>query len=227
MTRVSILAFDLFPWRQSRMKLAKTLQMGQTPWWVKWTHLDACTQICRNRPEVPSFRLNWPANGSSNQNKKHPRWLWGSCTAPSLCIACLCVHSMSLTETQSRFSLVSCDTDSITIHVITHYQPTNWLPWNGLAFGRVGLVCFTLCFSFLIKPLAEHRGMSDLMRRLWCFGTFTDCKNATQQEKERLWQMFVALCACAVQSFPAWMTGLGLVSLNSKDCQVVRQIQND
>ncbi len=69
MTRVSILAFDLFPWRQSRMKLAKTLQMGQTPWWVKWTHLDACTHICRNRPEVPSFRSNWPANTSRNQKE--------------------------------------------------------------------------------------------------------------------------------------------------------------
>ena len=31
MTRVSILAFDPFPWRQSRMKLAKTLQMDKPP----------------------------------------------------------------------------------------------------------------------------------------------------------------------------------------------------
>lgn len=81
-TRVSILTFDLFPWRQSRLKLAKTLQMGQTPWWVEWTHLDAFTQICRNKPEVPSFRLYWPANNSSNQTLHS-----------TLCVHCLFVQS--------------------------------------------------------------------------------------------------------------------------------------
>lgn len=191
MTRVSIMAFDLFPWRQSRMKLAKTLQMGQTPSWVKWTHLDACTQFCTNRPEVPSFRLNWPANNSSNQDKsilvdseevaQHP-----------LCVLPVC----ACTVRQNGFWPVSCDTDSITIHIIPHYQPTIWLPWSSLAFGRVRLVCFTLCFSFLIKPLAESRGMSDLMRSLLCFGTFIDCKNATQQERERRQQKLAPLCAC-------------------------------
>ena len=63
-----------------------------------------CTQICRNRPEVPSFR--W--NNSSNQNKSI--WLRGSCTAPSSRIACLCT-SLFLTETLNGFWPVSYDTE--------------------------------------------------------------------------------------------------------------------
>ena len=132
---VSLLAFDLLPWRQSRMKLAKTLQMGQTPWWVKWTHLEACTQISRKETWSTLFQIKLTCKQLKQPKQKRTSWLRGRCTAPSLHIACLCMHGLSLTDTQNRFWPVSYDTDwlSITIYVITHYQPTNWLPWSSLA----------------------------------------------------------------------------------------------
>lgn len=173
MTRVSILAFDLFPWRQSRMKLAKTLQMGQTPWWVKWAHLDACTHICGNRPEVPSFRLNWPADNSCNQNKSIQVNSRGNCTVPSLRIACLYMQTVSERETELILTRFSSHRQ--------HHHPCNptlqtyqlaamdqFVVWQGR-----NLCCLTLCFSFLIKHLAELRGMSEFWRgALWHFLLF-------------------------------------------------------
>lgn len=51
-------------------------------------------------------------------------------------------------------------------------NPPNWLPWRRMAFGRAGLVCFSLCFFISYKTSGRVQGMSDLMRRpfvLFCF----------------------------------------------------------
>lgn len=131
MTRVSWLTFDLFPWRQNRMRLVKTIQMGQTPRWVKWTH---CYTHCERARRFTGRDLKYPRPVKMTckkimQPKLNPNSeLWGIYTALSVCVALW--ESRLLLQQNGRFLPLF---EALTTFPSMFFQNTNSLNWLPLS----------------------------------------------------------------------------------------------
>lgn len=153
---------------------------------------------------------------------KQPKWnrtSWLKRKLQStLFVYCLFMHAQSVSDRDTEWILTCFLWDYMDGDAVSVTLPTHQLAAME-QFGVWQLLCFTLCFSFLIKHLARSRGMSDLMRSLLCFGTFTACKNTTQQEKKRAREKCAALRGCGVDMFQWELSRLDhrswVVSLNS------------